>query len=170
MQIITVIAGYTTFFDWALTGCCRSKHKLKCLFWPGRRRLSGTRVSPMNSLWVNLSSSQTVILGGRSREEEWRITLREESSGGEGSRGLRFEARKVGFISPQGFPSHVLCGYPIVDENLVPHRVQSVVLSAGLQFVGLNRKRNWKGRRELLRSAIGCPWLTTKIWAQNFCC
>lgn len=45
-----------------LTGSCFSRQMLKFLVWLGFSFFSGIRVSPMNSLWRNLSSSQTEIL------------------------------------------------------------------------------------------------------------
>lgn len=47
-----------------LTGSCFSRQMLKFLVWLGFSFFSGIRVSPMNSLWRNLSSSHTEILKG----------------------------------------------------------------------------------------------------------
>lgn len=48
-----------------LTGNCFSRQLLKFLVWLGFSFLRGIRVSPMNSLWRNLSSSHTEILEER---------------------------------------------------------------------------------------------------------
>lgn len=50
-----------------LTGTWRSRQMLKCFFCEGLRRRRGTRISPMNSLWLSLSSSHTEILMGNCR-------------------------------------------------------------------------------------------------------
>ena len=47
-----------------LTGSCFSRQMLKVLVWLGFSFFRGTRVSPMNSLCRNLSSSHTEILAG----------------------------------------------------------------------------------------------------------
>lgn len=62
-----------------LTGNCFSRQLLKLLTWLGFSFLSGIRVSPMNSLCRNLSSSHTEILG----EEEEGGGGRGGESGGE---------------------------------------------------------------------------------------
>lgn len=48
-----------------LTGSCFSRQMLNVLVWLGFSFFRGTRVSPMNSLCRNLSSSHTEILGGK---------------------------------------------------------------------------------------------------------
>lgn len=45
-----------------LTGSCFSRQMLKVLVWLGFSFFRGTLVSPMNSLWRNLSSSHTEML------------------------------------------------------------------------------------------------------------
>lgn len=52
-----------------LTGITLSKQMLKFFFWLALSFFKETRVSPINSLWPNLSSSHTEILEGR---EGWR--------------------------------------------------------------------------------------------------
>lgn len=55
-----------------LTGSCFSRQLLKFLVWLGFSFFRGIRVSPMNSLWRNLSSSHTEILsaGGESGKSQ----------------------------------------------------------------------------------------------------
>lgn len=55
-----------------LTGSCFSRQMLKFLVWLGFSFFSGIRVSPMNSLWRNLSSSQTEILQQAQGERDHR--------------------------------------------------------------------------------------------------
>lgn len=47
---------------------------LNVLVWLGFSFFRGTRVSPMNSLWRNLSSSHTEILEGEGRSQKFRST------------------------------------------------------------------------------------------------
>lgn len=52
-----------------LTGITLSKQMLKFFFWLALSFFKETRVSPINSLWPNLSSSHTEILEGRGTVE-----------------------------------------------------------------------------------------------------
>lgn len=52
-------------FSGALTGITLSRQMLKFFFWLALSFFKATLVSPMNSLWPNLSSSHTEILEGK---------------------------------------------------------------------------------------------------------
>lgn len=72
----------------ALTGITRSRQMLKFFLWFGFSFLSENLVSPMNSLWPNLSSSQTEILrstkgvGGGEERARMELLLGPESCDG----------------------------------------------------------------------------------------
>lgn len=71
----------------ALTGITRSRQMLKFFLWLDFSFLSENRVSPINSLWPNLSSSQTEILRspkrvGREKRAYSELSLCSESCDG----------------------------------------------------------------------------------------
>lgn len=70
-----------------LTGMTRSRQILKFFLWLGFSFLRENLVSPINSLWPNLSSSQTEILqaeagggGGGEKEEQMLLLCTEPSA------------------------------------------------------------------------------------------
>ena len=117
-----------------LTGSCFSRQMLNVLVWLGFSFFRGTLVSPMNSLWRNLSSSHTEILEGKgTATAQTHRALSASTVGGDwhavGEEWIRCGCggpTARGPHPPQGLPNHVFVRDPVVSEGLVPRGVQSV--------------------------------------------
>ena len=122
---------------------------LNVLVWLGFSFFRGTLVSPMNSLWRNLSSSHTDILEGKGP-----LSLLPKSEGLQAVGGGVWAGpapwTRLGGVGepgaggphpPQGLSDHVFVCDPVVSEGLVPCGVQSVSESFRSELICLERAK-----------------------------